>query len=81
MHQDIQQIKDNIQRKNYTLKRVNKSEKNSFRKKNVKKLLKKIREEKGESIKDRMLIFFELNKELGEDQINGEKKYDKNLVR
>ena len=63
------------------MKKINESERNLFRKKKIKKLLKKIREEKGESTKDRILIFFELGKELGEDRINGGNKYDKNLAR
>ncbi len=48
VHQNIQQVKDNIRRKDYSLKRVNESEKDPFRKKRIKKLLKKIKEEKGE---------------------------------
>ena len=63
VRQNIQWIKDNIQRKDYNLERVNENEKDPSRKKKVKRLLKKIREEKGELIKDRMLIFFELGKE------------------
>ena len=55
---------------------MNENEQDLFRKKKVKRLLKKIREEKGESTKDRMLTFFELGKELGDDRINGENKYD-----
>ncbi len=67
VHQNICQIKDDIQRKDYNLKRVNESTKDSFRKKNIKKLLRRIKEEKGESTKDRMLTFFKLDKELGDD--------------
>jgi len=65
--QNIQQIKDDVQRKEYNLKRMNESEKDPFRKKRVKRLLRKIRNKKGESTKDRMLTFFELSKELGDD--------------
>ena len=51
------------------------------KKKRVKKLLKRISKEKEESTKDRMLIFFKLGKELGDDRIDEESKYDKNLAR
>ena|SRR6266498_1008485 len=81
LHQNIQQIKDDVQRKDYNLKKVNKSKKDPFRKKRVKKLLRKIRNKKEESTKDRILTFFELGKELGDDRTNGENKYDKNLAR
>ena len=64
---NIQQIINDIQRKDYNLERVNENEKDPSRKKKVKRLLKKIREEKGELIKDRILTFFELGKELGDN--------------
>ncbi len=70
VYQNMQQIKNDIQRKDYNLKRVNEIEKDFSRKKRVKKLLKKIREEKKESTKDRMLIFFELGNDLGDYRIN-----------
>ena len=78
--QNIQQIKNDIQKKDYNLKRVNESEKDSFRKKKVKRLLKKIREEKGVSTKNKMLTFFKLGKELEDDQMNRGNKHDKNLA-
>ncbi len=80
VYQNIQQVKDDIKKKDYSLERVNENERNPFRKKQVKKLLKKIRKEKGELIKDRMLTFFELDKELEDDRMNGENKHDKNLA-
>ncbi len=79
IHQNIRQLKDNIWRKDYNLKRVDKSIKDPFRKKNVKKLLRRIRKEKEESTKDRMLTFFKLGKKLEEDRSGGN-KYDKNLA-
>jgi len=42
--------------------------------------MKKVKEAKGESSKERMLLFFELRKEIGEDRIKGGSKYDKTLV-
>ena len=80
VRQNIQWIKDNIQRKDYNLERVNENEKDPSRKKKVKRLLKKIREEKGELIKDRILTFFELGKELGDNWMNGWNKYNKNFT-
>ena len=80
LRQNIQLVKNDIWRKEYNLERVNESEKNSSRKKRVKKLLKRISKEKGDSTKDRMLTFFELDKELGDDWMDEESKYDKNLA-
>ncbi len=77
---NIQQIINDIQRKDYNLERVNENEIDPSKKKTVKKLLKKIRKEKGESTKNRMLTFFKLGKKLGDDQINEGNKYDKNLA-
>ncbi len=80
LYQNIQLVKNDVQRKDYNLERVNESERDPFRKKRVKKLLKRISKEKGESIKDRMLTFFELGKELEDDQMDEGSKYDKNLA-
>ena len=49
LHQNIQLVKNDIQRKDYNLKRVNESERDPSRKKRVKKLLKRISKEKGDS--------------------------------
>jgi len=43
--------------------------------------LKKVKEAKEESIKERMLLSFELEKEMGEERINRGNKYDKFLAR
>ena len=81
LHQNIQLVKNDIQRKDYNLKRVNESERDPSRKKRVKKLLKRISKEKGESTKDKILTFFELDKELEDDRMDEGSKYDKNLTR
>jgi len=56
------------------------NEKDLLRKKKIKFLLKKIQKMKGESIKKRMLLFFELGKELSEDYMIGRNKNDKVLA-
>jgi len=43
-------------------------------------LLKKVKEAREKSTKKRMLLSFELEKEIGEDRVNGGKKYDKTLA-
>ncbi len=53
---------------------------NPFWKKRIKKLLKKVKEAREKSTKKRMLLSFELEKEIGEDRVNGGKKYDKTLA-
>src|SRR6266498_2916066 len=79
LYQNIQLVKNDVKRKNYNLERVNESERDPFRKKRVKKLLKRISKEKKESTKDRMLTFFELDKELGDNRMGEGSKYDKIL--
>ena len=42
--------------------------------------MKKVKEAREESTKERMLLSFELGKEIGEDRVNRENKYDKTLT-
>ena len=42
--------------------------------------MKKVREAREKSTKERMLLLFELEKEMREDRMNGGNKYDKTLA-
>ena len=48
--------------------------------KRIKKLLKKVKKARGKVTKERMLLFFVLEKEMGEDRVKEGKKYDKTLT-
>ena len=76
----MQQIKNNIKRRCYSLKKVTEEERNLSKQKRVKKLLKKIKGVRGESTKKRILLLFKLEKELSEYYIKEGNKYDKLLV-
>ena len=67
--QSIQKIKVDVQEGHYSLKKVPAGERNPFRAKRIKKLWKKIKKAKEESTEDKMLLFFELEKELGDERI------------
>ena len=60
--------------------KVKETSKNLSQKKRIKKLLKKVKEIREESTKERMLLSFELGKEIKEDRVNGRNKYDKTLA-
>src|SRR6266498_6032871 len=70
--QSIQKIKVNVQEGYYSLKRVPAEERNPFRVKRIKELWKKIKQVKEESTEDKMLLFFELGKELGDKRTLGD---------
>ena len=42
--------------------------------------MKKVKEAREESSKEKMLLLFELGKEIGEDRMKRESKYDKTLT-
>src|SRR6266542_2370057 len=72
--QSIQKIKADVQEGHYSLKKVPAGERNPFRAKRIKKLWKKIKKVKEESTEDKMLLFFELRKELGDERTQGSNK-------
>ena len=74
LEQSIQKIKTDLQEGHYSLKRVPAGERNPFRAKRIKKLWKKIKKAKKESIEDKMLLFFKLGKELGDERTQGGNK-------
>ncbi len=63
-----------MQKGHYSLKRIPAGERNPFRVKRIKKLWKKIKKVKEESTEDKMLLFFELRKELGDERTQGSNK-------
>ena len=74
--QYVQKIKADLQDERYSLKRVPAGERNPLRMKRIKKLWKKIKRAKEELTEEKMLLFFELGKELGDEQTqSGDKNY------
>ena len=79
-NQAIQKIKADLQERRYTLKKVPEGERNPSRTKRIKKLWKKIKKVKEESIEDKMLLFFELGKELEDEYMQGGNKNYKTIA-
>ncbi len=73
-NQAIQRIKADLQKGWYSLKRVPAGERNPSRTKRIKKLWKKIKEVKEELTEEKMLLFFELEKELGDERTQSDNK-------
>ena len=72
----VKKIKADLQEGHYNLKRVPAGDRNLSRGKRIKKLWKKIDRAKEELTEDKMLLFFELGKELGEEYtLGGNKNY------
>src|SRR6266536_784450 len=65
----------------YNLKRVLEGERDPTRLNRIKKLIKKLKRSKGELIEDRIILFFELGKELGDDKIYVGEKNDRLCAR
>ncbi len=80
MNKQFKQIKIDIKKDYYTLKKMKEGVRDPSRMKVVKKLIKKVQKMKEESIKKRMLYFFKLGKELEEEYMRRGKKYDKTLT-
>ena len=74
LNQKIQKIKADLQEGHYTLKRIPEGEKGPSRVKRIKKLWKKIGKAKEELTEEKMLLFFELGKELEEERTNSGNK-------
>ena len=72
----IQQIKNDIKEERYSLKKVEERGKNLFKKKKIKRLLRKVKKVREEFTKERMLLLLEFGKEIGEDNIKKGNKYD-----
>ncbi len=65
----------------YSLKKVSEGERDLSRLCRIKKLLKKLKKAKGELTEDRLILFFELEKELGEDKVALGEKNDRAYAR
>ncbi len=74
--QTVQKIKVDVQEGHYSLKKVPAGDRNPVRGKRIKKLQKKIKKVKEESTEEKMLLFFEQGKELGDKYtLGGNKNY------
>ncbi len=67
MNKQIQKIKTDIKEGWYSLKKVVKGERNPSRMKRIKKLIWEIKKIREELIEDKILLFFKLGKELGNE--------------
>src|SRR6266511_2050983 len=74
--QTVKKIKADVQGGHYSLKRIPDEDRDPSRAKRMKKLWKKIKKAKEESTEEKMLLFFELGKELGDEYtLSGIKNY------
>src|SRR6266540_3587328 len=80
-NQHIPKIIADLSEGRYSLKRVPERERGPSRLGRIKKLLKKLKKSKGELIEDRIILFFELGKELGDDKIYVGEKNDRLCAR
>ena len=80
-NQHVPKIIADLSEGRYSLKRVPEGERNPSRICRIKKLFKKLRKAKGELISERILLFFELGKELGEENVHVGKKNDRLCAR
>src|SRR6266540_3792931 len=80
-NQDVPKIIADLSEGRYSLKRVPEGERNPSRICRIKKLFKKLKKAKGELMSKRILLFFELGKELGEENVNVGEKNDRLCAR
>src|SRR6266542_3194580 len=80
-NQYIPKIIADLSEGRYSLKRVPEGERDPSRLCRIKKLFKKLKRAKGELIEDRIILFFELGKELGDDNIYVGEKNDRLCAR
>src|SRR6266511_4385240 len=80
-NQYIPKIIADLSEGRYSLKRVSEGERDPARLCRIKKLIKKLKKAKGELIEDRIILFFKLEKELGDDNIHVGEKNDRLCAR
>src|SRR6266542_3974420 len=80
-NQHVPKIIADLSEGRYSLKRVPEGERDSSRLCRIKKLFKKLKKAKGELIEDRIILFFELGKELGTDNVAIGEKNDRLCAR
>ena len=76
-NQYIPKIIADLSEGRYSLKRIPEGERNPSRLGRIKRLLKKLKKAKEELTEDKMILFFELEKELKEDKISIGEKNDR----
>src|SRR6266498_1228966 len=81
VNQYIPKIIADLSEGRYSLKKVLEGERDPSRLRRIKKLFKKLRKAKGELLEDRIILFFELGKELGEEKIDVGEKNDRLCAR
>ncbi len=69
-NQYIQKIKADLQDGQYSLKKVVEGERNPSREKRIKRLQRKIKKAEKEMTEEKILLFFELGKELGDKRMD-----------
>src|SRR6266508_6276623 len=80
-NQNVPKIIADLSEGQYSLKRVPEGERDPSRLCRIKKLFKKLKKAKGELIEDRIILFFELGKELGDDKTYVGEKNDRLCAR
>src|SRR6266498_1040774 len=80
-NQHVPKIIADLSEGRYSLKRVPEGERDPSRLRRIKKLFKKLKKAKGELMEDRIILFFELGKELKEDNIYVGEKNDRVCAR
>src|SRR6266498_3697557 len=80
-NQNVSKIIADLSEGQYSLKRVPEGERDPSRLCRIKKLFKKLKRAKGELLEDRIILFFELGKELGDDKICVGEKNDRLCAR
>src|SRR6266540_3875479 len=80
-NQKVSKIIADLSEGRYSLKKVSEGDRDPSRLCRIKKLFKKLKKAKGELLEDRMILFFELGKELGDDKIHVGEKNDRLCAR
>src|SRR6266542_1368870 len=80
-NQHVSKIIADLSEGRYSLKRVPEGERDPSRLGRIKKLVKKLKKAKGELLEERIILFFELGKELGDDHIHIGEKNDRLCAR
>src|SRR6266542_4361530 len=80
-NQHIPKIIADLSEGRYSLKRVPEGERGPSRLGRIKKLFKKLKRSKGELLGDKLVLFFELGKELGDEKIKDGDKNDRLCAR
>src|SRR6266542_2146922 len=80
-NQHVPKILADLSEGRYKLKKVPEGERDPSRLGRIKKLIKKLKKTKGELMEDRIILFFELGKELGTEKVKIGEKNDRVCVR